>query len=220
VCKTNKEVYGERIRDRAMDVDAPPLSLALSFFFLLVIGYPLYAQSNPVETAHRNWDVGVRMAGATGEENTNSFSEAQILTGSFFVGKELTDEIGNGWRRGRLEYGFDVMPLFRQFQPQPIYGAGFEPVILRWNSSLRGRNVAPYIELAGGGVFTNTNLPAGNTSSFNFTARGGGGIQIFTTRRQFVEIGCQWWHLSNANLGVRNPEFNGIQVSVGYHWLR
>jgi Lipid A 3-O-deacylase (PagL) len=202
-----------------MYLSPAPLSIALSFFLLAVLR-PLSAQANLPEKEHRNWDVGIRGAGATGEENTNSFSEAQILTGSFFVGKEMTDEIGNGWRRGRLEYGFDVMPLFRQFQPQSIYGGGFEPVILRWNSSLRANNVAPYIELAGGGVFTNTNLPVGNTSSFNFTARGGGGIQIFTKRKQFVEIGCQWWHISNANLGVINPEFNGIQLSVGYHWLR
>jgi hypothetical protein len=202
-----------------MDIIAQFRSLA-PFLFVLVLFRPLYAQGSLPEQQHRNWDIGVRLAGATGEENTNSFSEAQILTGSFFLGKELTDEIGSGWRRGRLEYGFDLIPLFRQFQPQPIYGGGFEPVILRWNSSLRADHVAPYIELAGGGVRSNSNLPAGNTSTFNFTARGGGGIQIFTKRRQFVEIGCQWWHISNANLGVENPEFNGIQVSVGYHWLR
>jgi hypothetical protein len=202
-----------------MDLSPAPLSIVLSFFLLVTV-HSISAQANLPEKQHRHWDIGVRVAGATGEENTNSFSEAQILTGSFFVGKEMTDEIGNGWRRGHLEYGFDVMPLFRQFQPQSIYGGGFEPVILRWNSSLRANNVAPYIELAGGGVFTNTDLPVGNTSSFNFTARGGGGVQIFTKRKQFVEIGCQWGHISNANLGVMNPEFNGIQVSVGYHWLR
>src|SRR5690349_5596854 len=95
------------------------------FLFMLVFFRPLYAQGNLPDGQHRNWDIGVRVAGATGEENTNSFSEAQILTGSFFLGKELTDEIGSGWRRGRLEYGFDLMPLFRQFQPQSIYGGGF-----------------------------------------------------------------------------------------------
>ena len=216
----NKEISNETTFDHAMDVRAQSRSVASLLFLLLSLVLPLHAQTDPPEKQHRNWDIGVWVAGATGEENTNSLSEAQILTGALFVGKELTDEIGSGWKRGRLEYGFDGIPLFRQFQPQSIYGGGFEPVILRWNSSLRPGHIAPYIELAGGGVLTNSNLPAGNTSSFNFTARGGGGIQIFTTRRQFVEIGCQWWHISNANLGVRNPEFNGIQVNLGYHWLR
>ena len=93
-------------------------------------------------------------------------------------------------------------------------------MILRWNSSLRTSRVAPYIELAGGAIRTNTNLPTGNTSNFNFTARGGGGIQIFMKPRRSVDIACRWSHISNANLGVKNPEFNGIQVSVGYHWFR
>ena len=134
------------------------------------------------------------------------------------VGKELTGEIGSGWRRGRLEYGFSLIPFFRQFTPQPNYGRGFEPVILRWNSSLHTSHIWPYIELAGGAVRTNSNFPAGNTSTFNFTARGGGGIQVFTKRRQSLDIGCRWSHISNANLGIENPEFNGIQVSLGYHF--
>jgi hypothetical protein len=194
--------------------------LIVPFLFGVILVGPLHAQTNLPEAQQPNWDFSVFAAGETGEENTNSFAEAQILTAGFFVGKVLTDEIGHGWRRGRLEYGFDLIPLFRQFRPQAIYGGGFEPVILRWNSSLHAGHVAPYIELAGGAVRTNTNLPAGNTSDFNFTARGGGGIEIFGKPRHSFEVGCRWSHISNANLGVRNTEFNGIQVSLGYHWFR
>jgi hypothetical protein len=192
---------------------------ATPFLLLLLLVRAVHGQADLPEAQHRNWDVSVWVAGATGEENLNSFSEAQIFTAGVFAGKELTGEIGSGWRRGRFEYGIDLIPLFRQFRPQPMYGGGLEPVILRWNSSLHTGHVAPYIELAGGAVRTNSNLPAGDTSNFNFTARGGGGIEIFTKPRQSVEIGCRWWHISNANLGVRNPEFNGIQVSLGYHWF-
>jgi hypothetical protein len=193
---------------------------AVSFLLPLLLSCSVYAQTEPSKSQHRDWDISVWVTGATGEENLDSFSEAQIMTAGVFVGKALTDEIGSGWRRGRFEYGFNLTPLFRQFQPQSIYGGGFEPVVLRWNSSLRTGRVSPYIELAGGGLFTNTDLPAGNTSYFNFTTRGGGGIQIFTKPRQSIEIGCRWWHISNANLGTRNPEFNGIQVNLGYHWFR
>jgi len=107
-----------------------------------------------------------------------------------------------------------VIPLFRQLRPESIYGAGFEPVILRWNSSLHAGRVSPYVELAGGGVRTNSNLPIGNTSDFNFTARGGGGILITRTPRHAIDVGVRWSHISDANLGVDHPEFNGIQVSV------
>jgi hypothetical protein len=190
---------------------------AIPFLLLFFLVHPLHAQS---EAEPRTWDFAIWAAGETGEENTNSFAEAQILTAGVFLGKELTGEAGKGWRRGRLEYGFSVFPLFRQFRAESIYGGGFEPVILRWNSSLHTSHMAPYIELAGGAVRTNTNFPAGDTSDFNFTARGGGGIQLFTKSRQFVDIGCRWSHISNANLGTRNTEFNGIQISVGYHWTR
>jgi hypothetical protein len=166
------------------------------------------------------WDISLWAAGATGEESTNSLTESQILSAGVFVGKVLTGELGTGWRRGRLELGFDFAPLFVQFTPQRIHGVEFDPLILRWNSGVRRGRTSPYLELGGGAVRTNQNFPVGDTSSFNFIARGGGGILIATRRVEAFEIGCRWWHISNANLGARNPEFNGIQINVGWHWYR
>jgi len=142
------------------------------------------------------------------------------LTAGFAVGHSITGEIGSGWRRGGLEYLLDVSPLFRTYGNQRIHGTAFDPVILRWNSSLHSGRLAPYIELGGGAVATPVNLPPGNTSSFNFMARGGGGIHLFTRNRQSLDLGFGWWHISNANMGTRNPEFNGVQLVVGYHWFK
>ena len=191
--------------------------LLLSLLVCSVIS-PLWAQIPEAEG--RPWDVSIWAAGATGEESTNSFSEAQILTAGVFAGRMVTHEIGNRWRRGRVEIGADFVPLFAQFTPRVIHGVAFDPVILRWNSGLRRGRVAPYVELGGGGLRTNLNFPLGDTSVFNFIARGGGGLLISTKRAQALEIGCRWWHISNANLGRRNPEFNGIQMSVGWHWRK
>jgi hypothetical protein len=111
--------------------------LAVSCLTLgLFLGRPVCGQIEGPTPQPRNWDLGVLVAGATGEENTNSFAEAQVLTAAVSVGKVLTGEIGKGWRRGRFEYGMDFIPLFRQFRPHEVHGIGFEPVILRWNSSL------------------------------------------------------------------------------------
>jgi hypothetical protein len=142
--------------------------------------------------------VSVWVAGETGEELTNSFSEAQILRSGVTAERILTDEIGHGSRRGRFEYGFDIIFVFQQFRPQSVYGGGFDPLILRWNSSLHAGQVAPCIELAGGGLRTKLNLPAGNTSDFNFTVRGGGGIQILQSPRNSIDVGVRWSHISNA----------------------
>jgi hypothetical protein len=65
--------------DRAMDSHCR-FSSAVSFLLLLLFVRPVYAQAGFPEPPHRNWDVGVWVAGATGEENLNSLSEAQILT--------------------------------------------------------------------------------------------------------------------------------------------
>jgi hypothetical protein len=194
--------------------------LVVVFIALLCPAPRAEAQGSPAEAQNQSWDFSVWVSGATGEENTNSFAEAQILSAGAFAGRTLTGERGNRWRRGRLEYGADFIPVAVQFRPQSIRGIGFDPLVLRWNSSLHGRRMSPFIELAGGGLHTNANFPAGDTSSFNFMARAGAGITITTRRAQALEIACRWWHISNANLGTRNPEFNGIQVGVGWHFFR
>jgi len=191
--------------------------IAGSFPVLLLVSN-LGAQALP-EGPGRSWDISVWIAGATGEENRNSFGETQIISSGVFVGKVMT-EIGSGWRRGKFEYGVDLVPVFVHLRPESLHGVGVEPIILRWNSGPHSRRVTPYIELAGGILRTSSNLPAGDTSDVNFTARGGGGIQILSANQQSLDIGCHWWHISNANLGKRNPEFNRIQLSLGYHWFK
>ena len=191
-------------------------SLAITFVVIAwALSGALDAQSNP-ESQNRAWDVSIWAAGAAGEEHTNSFSEAQILSAGVLVGHQ----IGGGWSRGRFEYAADFIPVFVQLAPQKITGTAFDPVVLRWYSSLHRGRVVPFVELGGGGLHTSVNFPLGNTSTFNFMARGGGGVLVSTRGVQALEIACRWWHISNANLGVENPEFNGIQFSVGWHWFK
>jgi hypothetical protein len=175
---------------------------------------------NPPGAQKGNLDLSLWVAGETGEENTNSFTEAQIWSAGVFAGWVITGEHGRGWRRGNLEYAFDLMPVFETFGNQRTHGAGFDPVILRWNSALHTSRVSPYIELAGGAVITSSNLPPGNTSSFNFMAKGGGGIYLWKRKRRAFDIGLCWSHISNANLGVNNTEFNGLQIGLAYHWFK
>ena len=181
---------------------------------------PVYAQNSAPAAHNENWDFSVWVAAETGEEITNSFSESQIWSAGIFAGRMLTGERLQSWRRGRLEYAADFMPVFETYGNQRVHGYGFEPVIFRWNSALHAARISPYIELAGGGVSTNANLPPGNTSSFNFTAKGGGGVYLRTRPRQSFDVGFHWSHISNANLGIDNFEFNGVQLSLAYHWFK
>jgi lipid A 3-O-deacylase len=184
---------------------------------LLFRGRGVSQESRPKDV---KWDLSTFFSAGTGEELSNSFGEAQIVSAGLFAGKTLTREIGSGWRRGGIEYAFSISPLFFQLRPQSLHGIAFEPVILRWNSNnVLGRAV-PYVQLSGGAVRTNINLPAGDTSNFNFSAKGGGGIYLPAAGSNAFDVGVFWSHISNANLGVQNPEFNGIEVRVAYHWFR
>jgi hypothetical protein len=193
---------------------------AALFLLLSLLAAPVVRAQATLSGKNWDWDFGVWATVSTGDERTNSLSEAQIFAAGVSAGIVLTNAIGGGWRRGRLEYAVSFMPLFYQIRPLSMYGKGFEPLILRWNLGVRRRRLAPYIELGGGGLWTTGNFPRGNTSNFNFTVRGGGGVQVMKGRHQSIEIGCRWAHISNANFGVQNPEFNGIQVNIGYHRFR
>jgi Lipid A 3-O-deacylase (PagL) len=142
------------------------------------------------------------------------------LSAGILVGRILTPEVGRRWWRGQLEYGFEVVPVVMQSRPQLVYGGGFEPVVLRWNSPWTIRGMQPYTELAGGGLRTTANLPSGDTSVFNFIAKGGGGLYIPVAKDHLMDFGLRWSHISNANLGRRNPEFNGIETRIAYHGRR
>jgi Lipid A 3-O-deacylase (PagL) len=187
---------------------------------MLLVAYSAHAQDSTAAPPSAKWDFSGWVAGETGEENTNSFAESQIFSAGVFFGRVITGEHLNSWRRGRLEYAFDLVPVFESSGNQHVHGYGFDPVILRWNSAMQTARISPYIELAGGGLITNSNLPPGNTSSFNFTPKGGGGIYMRTLPGQSFDIGVRWSHISNANLGVNNPEFNGVQLSLAYHWFK
>lgn len=193
--------------------------IALSALLQLLLSAVSTSAQTPAPPIFK-WDFSIWIAGETGEELTNSFTESQIWSAGLFVGRTLTDYRGPGWLRGNLEYAFDAMPIFEAYGPQRTHGYGFDPVILRWNSALHRNRLAPYVELSGGGVATPVNFPPGDTSTFNFMAKGGSGIYLQTRSREALDIGLRWSHISNANLGVDNQEFNGIQLTVAYHWFR
>jgi hypothetical protein len=187
---------------------------------LLFLSSRAFAQNLPPVEHQGSWDFSVWTEGETGAENNYSFKEAQIWSAGGFVGRVITREHGEARRRGNLEYGFDLVPVFRTFGNQRNHGLGFDPLILRWNFAPRTPHILPYIEVAAGVVSTKANLPPGNTSSFNFTAKSGAGLYLWTRRRRAFDIGLHWSHISNANLGGSNPDFTGLQLSVAYHWFK
>ena len=138
-------------------------------------------------------------------------------TGAFNLGARygwvITDPHLSGFLRGRFEYTVDVVPVFVIFQPtDTAYGAGFNPLGLKWNFERHGK-FSPYLELTGGALFTNHDVPA-YTNNVNFTPSAAFGTHILGEKYNW-SVELRYLHISNAGLAPLNPGINTVQVRLG-----
>lgn len=207
-------------------------------------------------------EIGATVQGGNGI--TDDRDGFHFLMAGVHAGKVLTGDYGPRPLRGNFEYAVEVFPFWQSYTPRfqraqctgggvdpgsptnpihcsPLYtvggtytGISITPIILRWN--LRGsRRVTPWIQGAGGVLWTNHKYPAyGSTilnlnndgpnsaaSVWNFTPQGGVGLHYFVGPRRSIDFGVNAVHISSASLGDRNPGVNAsLQVNVGYSWWR
>jgi hypothetical protein len=167
------------------------------------------AQSEPEAGGH---ELQVWTGGGHGINGSTSDTGVWNLGARY--GWVLTDPAGPGPLRGRFEYAVDVVPMFLVFQKTgTAYGFGLNPFALKWNF-VPHHNVAPYIDLGGGTLFTNDRTPPG-TSRVNFTTSGAIGVHFLQSKYNWsAEI--RFMHISNAGLSTPNPGINTIQVRLGF----
>lgn len=188
--------------------------MRLTFVLLLLCGLA-GAQSKPLD--EQPWDIGVWIGG--GFNVPGGTANTQVVNAGLRLGKILTDSVGKGFVRGNFEWSADLMPLYYLVQPgQNAYGAGFNPVNLKWNFTSSSR-VAPYLELGGGVLFSNTDVPA-NTNTTNFVTHGAVGVHIFTGEKRALTFSTRFEHISNAGLASPNPGINTVQFTIGMNWFK
>jgi lipid A 3-O-deacylase len=142
-----------------------------------------------------------------GTSNTSAFNAG------LRYGWILTDPHLPGVLRGRFEYALDALPIFLVFQPaNTAYGLGFDPLVLKWNFERHGR-FSPFLELAGGALFTNHDVPT-YTNSVNFTPQAAFGTHILGAKYN-ISLELRYLHISNAGLATPNPGLNTVQVRLG-----
>ncbi len=177
------------------------------------------AQSLPSASMPKGaWDFGVSAVG--GSSVSGGVEGVHVASLGFRVGKILTEEHGGGsWWQGNLEYAFDVHPFnYYLLDPQNVYGASFSPLNLKWNFT-KPRTTSPYIELNGGVLFTNHDLPP-STNSVNFQSGVGVGLQTFIREKRAITVGAKYQHISNAGLANLNPGINTLQFTLGFNWFK
>jgi hypothetical protein len=215
-----------------------------------------HGADNPVAEVRQaqSWEYGPFLNGGTG---VGARSDYQFLSGGFQLGKPLTPVIHAGKLSGQFELSGNIMPLWQAYTPSQhsksytchidgvatpcnllvgggtFRGVSLTPVILRWNLLTRSHRIQPWIQGAGGLIYTTHKFPPnyysvqsvngstvymnGGTSVWNFSPQGGGGIHYFIRPKRSIDLGINAMHISSASLGDRNPGVNAsIQVQVGY----
>jgi len=183
-----------------------------NFLFLLVLtscSTGAWGQSQGPEAGGHEIEV---WAGG-GHSVSGGTRNTSVMNLGFRYGWVLTNPHLPGPLKGRFEYAVDAVPAFLVFQPgNTAFGAGINPVNFKWNFATTGK-VVPYLELSGGTLFTNQNVPFG-TSKINFTSGAALGAHVLRDKWNWsVEV--RYMHISNAGLTVPNPGVNTVQVRVG-----
>jgi hypothetical protein len=180
----------------------------LPALLILFASMSAFAQAGPEQGGHevQIWAGGGHSVPG-GTKNTGAFN-AGLRYGWILTGPHLP-----GFLRGRFEYAVDAVPVFLIFQPaNTAYGVGFDPLGLKWNFERHGR-LSPYLELCGGAVFTDHNIPTG-TNNVNFMDQAALGVHILGANHN-VSLELRYMHISNAGLANLNPGINTVQVRLG-----
>jgi hypothetical protein len=185
--------------------------LSLTLAAAIVLGCnvsPAAAQPSPEELApfQSEWLV----LGGAGSD-VRPLSDRVVAFHAIEWGRIVTGEHGPGVLRGRLEMVIEVTPVFVAFQSRQAEGAGFSPLMFRWNFRPR-HAIHPFLDAGAGVVATNHDVPE-NTTGLNFSTHAGGGVRIRVADRWGIVVGYRLHHLSNDNTAPRNP---GVTSHVGY----
>ena len=194
----------------------------------------------------RTWEYGPFINYGNGLGNRDTY---KFLSAGLQLGKQLFPVTHSG----SFELGVNIMPLWQAYTPAPHeqsviirgvnygdapYGGGtyrgvsITPVIFRWNFPTWRERIQPWLQGAGGVIYTthkfppnlmSNNNPAngpiidGGTSIWNFTPQGGIGVHYFLKSKRSIDLGVNAMHISSASLGDRNPGVNAsIQIQAGY----
>jgi hypothetical protein len=211
-------------------------------------------ESNPLATPGATpLEFGAIVQGGMGlTEDRDGF---KFLMAGVHAGKVVYRNDKPGLLHGNFEYAVELFPYWQSFTPKfqkascvatsdptviscsPLYtvggtysGVSVTPIILRWNIATHGK-FAPWVQGAGGLLWTNHKYPAfgssilnlqndgpnGDASVWNFTPQGGVGFHYFVKPRRSIDFSANAVHISSASLGDRNPGVNAsLQFSLGY----
>jgi hypothetical protein len=165
----------------------------------------------PLDPGQRSISVDVIAGQRLVGNNTPGFSE--FVSPSASIARPLTR---------RLEGSIVLMPALVISQPtkQPptadreaVWAAGLD-LGLRWYPAPSQWRWVPFLDALAGVVGASHRTPALGTN-FNFNLQAGLGVLLPVGERWHPFVVVRWHHISNGNLGHRNPSWDQWAVGVG-----
>jgi len=202
------------------------------------------------DRSHLPLEYGVLFQGGVGL--TEDRSGFRFLMAGVHAGKVLYHNRAQGKLKGNFEYAVELFPYWQSFTPQfqrancvgvpnsniiscsPLFTVGgtysgvtATPIILRWNFD-GNRRFSPWVQGAGGLLWTNHKYPAFGSTILNLQNDGpnadtsvGVGFHYFVKPGRSIDFGANAVHISSASLGDRNPGVNAsVQLSLGYSFWK
>lgn len=94
-----------------------------------------------------------------------------------------------------------------------VYGAGLDPLSFAFRVDCGGWR--PFAAVRGGFRIFDRNVPNPRGTRFNFVAEVGVGVQRRAGASHWVWLGVDLHHVSNGDLGERNPGINSFVLGLG-----
>lgn len=128
----------------------------------------------------------------------------------------LSDELGNGWYRGRHELLVEL-PVHLAVDPgTAVMTGGY--LLGSWKfTSLK--EYVPYVFAGGGILYVDLGLPTMG-SRLNFSYQGGAGLQYFITKEVALNLEYRYHHISNAGTAEPNEPLNSSKILFGLSYFR
>jgi lipid A 3-O-deacylase len=139
------------------------------------------------------WELGVFGGGGV-VASLGPDTEFLVVGGR--LGRIITADHFPGWLRGNFEIAGELMPAYVVFTPRQnffgvtpaknIYGVSVKAIPAQWTFTAN-RRVVPYLHVAGGILYSTSNVPPGDSSRINFTPQVGGGFHWFVRPRRSLD---------------------------------
>jgi opacity protein-like surface antigen len=131
-------------------------------------------------------------------------------------GRFLSDEVGNGWFKGRPEF-LAELPLYLAVDPKvsPMVGVS---LLGSWKFTA-AKDFVPYLYFGVGMLYVDLDLKCMG-SEINFVYQGGAGIQYLLSKKTALNLEYRYHHISNAGLAEPNAPINSNKVFIGISFYR